>query len=79
VTLREELKRMKKMAIEREDWKACKALRNKIFEYDKAHPEEPSLALEVAELQQHNWDEAKAEEAIKRFKEVMKKEQTSGF
>jgi hypothetical protein len=45
---REKLKQLKIEARKRDDWKACKALRNKIFEYDRAHPDEPSLALEVA-------------------------------
>ena len=44
---REKLKQLKIEARKREDWKACKALRNKIFEYDRTH-NEPSLALEVA-------------------------------
>ena len=69
MTLREELKRMKKMAIEREDWKACKALRNKIFEYDKTHPEEPSLALEVSLTKM----------TVEQYYEILKKKETSGF
>jgi len=46
---RENFIRQKKEARDREDWKLCKDLRNRIFEYDKAHPDEPSLALEVAQ------------------------------
>jgi len=36
-------------ARKRQDWKRCKDLRNQIFEYDKKHHDEPSLALEVAQ------------------------------
>jgi hypothetical protein len=50
---RETFIRLKKEARDREDWKLCKALRNKIFEYDRAHPDEPSLALEVAQATKH--------------------------
>jgi hypothetical protein len=46
---REKLKQLKIEARKREDWKACKALRNAIFEYDRTHKNEPSLALEVAQ------------------------------
>ena len=46
---RENFVKLKKAARDNEDWKLCKTLRNKIFDYDKAHPDEPSLALEVAQ------------------------------
>jgi len=46
---RERFVKLKKAARDRENWKICKALRNKIFEYDENHPDEPSLALEVAQ------------------------------
>jgi hypothetical protein len=45
---RQELINLKIEARKREDWKACKALRNAIFEYDRKHKNEESLALEVA-------------------------------
>jgi hypothetical protein len=46
---REKYIKLKKLARDKENWKVCKALRVKIFEYDRNHPKEPSLALEVAQ------------------------------
>lgn len=66
---REKLKQFKKEAREREDWALCKELRNKIFEYDKAHPDEPSLALEVSLTKM----------TLEQYYKVLKKESTSGF
>jgi len=46
---RERFVKLKKVARDRENWKICKILRNKIFEYDRDHPNEPSLAMEVTQ------------------------------
>lgn len=46
---REKFVKLKKIAREQENWKICKVLRNKIFEYDRNHPDELNLALEVAQ------------------------------
>jgi hypothetical protein len=46
---REELITLKIEARKREDWATCKVLRNAIFEYDRQHPNEKPLSLEVAQ------------------------------
>jgi len=66
---REKLKQLKKMAQEREDWVLCKELRQKIFDYDAAHPDEPSLALEVSLTKM----------TVEQYYEILKKEKTELF